>query len=283
MSRLMTSFLISPPWRTVYNDATAAAGAEGGGEGKGEGDGKGGEGGGDPGDEKPTISKTQMNKIVEERLAKEKKKSEEEKKKVIDQLTVLQNAKGIGDKEKGDLQTQIDDLKNSLLTKEQLAAQEKKKLETELTKKVQDADARAKKNWELYEKSTIHREITDAAVQHKAYRPSQIVKHLTDMTNLTEDKDPETGVALGTYTPKVKFPDVKDGKPITLDLTVGEAVKRMKDLPDEYGNFFISDVTGGLGGSGGTGGTGAGADDTPPTDAEKYRKWREKQKKAGKL
>lgn len=234
-----------------------------------------------PEDDKPTISKAQMNKIVQERLDRATKKAGEEKQKVIDRLSQLEKAKGLSDKERNDLSTQIEELKTSMLTKEQQGELTRKKLEGELTGKVKDAETRAEKNWRLYETSTIQREITDASVKHEAFRPSQIVKHLGELTQLVEDKDGETGQGLGKYTPRVKFPDTKDGKPITLDLTVDEAVKRMKDLPDEYGNLFKSGVAGGLGSSSGAGG---GADDAlPPSDPVKYRSWREKQKKLGKL
>lgn len=234
-----------------------------------------------PDDDKPTISKAQMNKIVQERLGREQKKAAEEKQKVIERLTQLERAKGLSDKERGDLATQIEDLKTSMLTKEQQAELTRKKLEGELTGKLKEVESRAEKNWRLYEGSTITREITDAAAKHDAFRASQVVKHLRDITQLVEDKDPETSQGLGTYTPRVKFPDTKDGKPITLDLTVEEAVRRMKDLPEEYGNLFKSGVAGGLGGSSGAGG--AADDGTPPSDPVKYRAWREKQKKLGKL
>ncbi len=39
-----------------------------------------------------------------------------------------------------------------------------------------------------------------------------------------------------------------DGKPVTLDVSVKDAVKRMREM-DEYANLFIGDGTGGTGGS----------------------------------
>ena len=47
---------------------------------------------------------------------------------------------------------------------------------------------------------------------------------------------------------KVEFSDTdKEGKPVTLDLTIAEAVKRMSEM-DEYANLFKSEGTGGVGG-----------------------------------
>ena len=168
-----------------------------------------------------------------------------------------------------------------MLTKEQQSELAKKKLESELTSRIKEADAKAEKNWNLYQDATIKRSITDAAMSNEAFRPKQIVTVLEKLTHLVEDKD-EDGKGLGTYTPRVKFPDVKEGKPVTLDFTVDEAVRRMKDLPDEYGNLFKSGVSGGLGGNSGSGGSGNN-DATAPTDPAKYRQWRDRQRKAGAL
>lgn len=228
-------------------------------------------------DDKPTISNKKMNAIV----AAEKRKFQEQQQQTIKQLETLQKAKGLSDKEKDGLASQIEDLKNSMLTKEQLAAKEREKLQNEHREKLTEQQQKAEKNWKLYEESTIKRSIVDAASTNDAYRASQIVEILEKKTQLVEDKDGD-GRGLGTFTPHVKFPDTKDNKPIILDLTVEEAVKRMKDMPDEFGNLFKSGVVGGLGGSGGTGGGGA-TDKEAPADPEKFRIWREKQKKLGKL
>ncbi len=93
-------------------------------------------------------------------------------------------------------------------------------------------------------------------------------------TRLVEDLDAE-GRSTGEFIPKVKFNDTDaEGKPITLDLTAKEAVKRMKELPERFGNLFKSNLSGGLGGSQSVG--------NKPLDGERlknmdeYRKQREK-------
>jgi len=225
----------------------------------------------------PTISQKKLNAV----LAEEKRKFQETQKKQLEQLQELERSKGLSDKEREQLSKQIEDLKTSVMTKEQLAAKEKEKLQSELSAQIKAEKERADKAWQLYTESTIERAITDAAARNEAFRPSQVVTFLVGKTHLVEDKD-GSGNSTGTFTPRVKFPDVKDGKPIVLDLTVEEAVKRMKDLPDEYGNLFKSGVAGGLGGTSGVDG-GSGAGQGPPEDPEAYRKWRENQRKMGKL
>lgn len=229
-----------------------------------------------PEEEKPTLSQKKVNAL----LAQERKKLEESNKKTIEQLEALQKSKSLSDREKEGLTNQIEELKNAMLTKEQLAMKEREKLEKEAQEKVRQSQDKAEKTWKLYEESMISRTITDAAVKLEAFNPKQIVTVLERNTALVEDKD-EQGTGLGTYTPRVKFPDTKDGAKITLDLTAEEAVKRMKDLPEEYGNLFKAGVAGGLGGKGGTGGVDNSSG--PPTDPERYRAWREKQRKQGNL
>jgi len=133
-----------------------------------------------------------------------------------------------------------------------------------------------RKGAEKYETSTIERAIIDAAVINDGFSPSQFVRHLTPDTRLVEEVD-ENGAGKGTYVPRVKLPDVdKDGKAVVLDLSPGEAVKRMKEQVDLYGNMFKSNVNGGIGGTGPTGVT-----RTPKFDEMSpaaYADWRKKHK-----
>jgi hypothetical protein len=70
----------------------------------------------------------------------------------------------------------------------------------------------------------------------------------------------------------------KEGKEIELNLTVNEAVKRMKQI-ERYGNLFEGDKKGGTGGSGSSGG-GTGKSDmaklAADTDQAGYREARKK-------
>lgn len=228
-------------------------------------------------DDKPTLSQKKVNAL----MAEQKKKHEAEVQKALSQLEQVRNSKNLTDKEKEALTGRIEELQNSLLTKEQLAAKERERLETDYKGKLTDSEKVASRNWKLYENERIETAIMTAAVKHDAFRPGQISTLIRGQTSLVEDKDAE-GNGLGTFTPRIKFPDVKDGKPITLDLTVEEAVKRMKDTPQEYGNLFKAGVVGGIGGSGSSG-TSHEDGEKPPTTPEAYRRWREVRRKAGKI
>ena len=154
----------------------------------------------------------------------------------------------MSEKEKNELQTRIEELNQQVMTKEQLAEKEKKRLGDEYTKQL-ETERKEKETWQgRYTDASIKRAITDAAVEHEAFSSEQLVNMLNQRVRLVEDLD-EHGKKTGNYTPRMKFEDVdKEGKPVVLDLSVKEAVKRMRELPDKYGNLFRSTVNGGLGG-----------------------------------
>ena len=85
----------------------------------------------------------------------------------------------------------------------------------------------------------------------------------------------EDGKPTGDYEPRVAFPDKdKDNKPLTLDLTVAEAVKRMKEL-EKYGNLFEGGKKSGLGGTGSqTKGSNVDISEVAKKDPAKYRELR---------
>jgi hypothetical protein len=185
-------------------------------------------------------------------LAEEKKKTRGQTENLIKELEVLKKSKGLSEQEKVTLSQKIDELNNQLLTKDQLLEKERSKLQREHTEIIQK-ERDEKENWRnRYTESTIIRSIVDAASDAGAYNTEQIVALLKSNARLVEDTDSE-GNSIGTFTPRVKFRDTdKDGKPVTLDLSIEEAVKRMKDLPEKYGNLFKVNLNGGLGGNGST-------------------------------
>lgn len=225
-----------------------------------------------PKDEKK-FTQADLNKF----LAEDRKKHEKRVADTVSQLEALKKAKGLSDQEKENLQTQIDDLKNSLLTKEEQAKREKEKLEkTWATEK--ETLAKERDTWRFnFAAEAITNAITTASLKHKAISAEQVQAILKDHTRITEVLD-ANGKPTGRFMPKVKFADKdKDGNPIELDLTIEESVKRMKELPERFGNLFESDTPGGLGGSGNRNGFGGASDaNNPPTDPVQYREWRKR-------
>jgi len=204
---------------------------------------------GQEGNKEKLLTQEEFNKA----LAEDRKKHKEQVDKHIKELEQLRKSQNLTAEEKKKLTAQIEELQQQVMTKEQLLEREKARLNTEHQGELKK-EREEKENWKTrFTEATIVRSITDAAVTAEAFSPDQIVALLQNNTKLVEDTN-EEGQGLGTFTPRVKFKDVtSDGKPTILDLSVPEAIKRMKDLPDKYGNLFKSNVTGGIGGTGSVG------------------------------
>jgi hypothetical protein len=215
-----------------------------GGDGGDGGDGGGGDGGDGDGnkDTGKTFTQEQVNAIMK----KEKETYQKQKKTLMQQLEDIKANKNLSDQEKTDLETQIEDLRKQTMTTEELAKEDKTKT-LKAHKKEVDKITEESNLWkQRYTTSTIERSIVDASIESKAFHPEQIVALLTPKTRLVEELD-ESGKSTGQLIPKVEFETVdEDDKPVKLDLSPAEAVKKMTE-EDKYANLFKSDRTSGFG------------------------------------
>jgi len=185
-------------------------------------------------------------------LAREKRKTQDVQRQLADQLAEAKKSVALSAEEREDLQKQIDELQTKYMTTEERARQSAEKAkdahETQVKTLSTDRDT-----WQSrYTEATIDVEIAQAAVANKAVATEQITALLRPATKLTEKTD-DAGKPSGTFEARVAFKDMdKDGKPITLDLTVPEAVKRMSEL-ESCGNLFTNSKFSGVGGSGNKG------------------------------
>lgn len=146
------------------------------------------------------------------------------------------------------LKAKTEELEASLRTKEEQAA-------FELNKTKKEADEATKRltgdrdQWRTrYTDAEISRAITDAASTHQAFNPSQVLAMLKPTTRLVEEN--------GRFNVKVKLTVPNDkGEQVELDLTPNDAVKRMTEMTETYGNLFRNTKSGGTGGSNTSGGT----------------------------
>lgn len=197
---------------------------------------------------KDKFSQEQVNTIV----AEEKRKTQERHKKLISELEETKKSATLTAEERGQLEQRIEDLQNANMT-----AEEKQKRVVDKAKKDHDSQVETLtedcKIWRTkHAQLLIDTEITRAAALEKALFTEQIAALLIPKTKLIESLDGE-GKPSGIFEPKVAFPDTdKDEKLIVLELTVSEAVKRMKELP-QYANLFEGDKRTGLGGTGSLG------------------------------
>ena len=184
------------------------------------------------------------------KLAEEKRATQAAQQKTIDQLKTLQNQATTTEQQRKDLEAQIKALQQQHMSKEELAKQEQQQKEQEWQRNVAQEKANGKK-WEtMYHESTINRALQDAAIEAEAFSPSQIIDMLYQKTKLVEEMDSQNQPT-GNLIPRVKLNEYdKDGKLIVLDLTVKEALQKMKNTPEKYGNLFKSTLAGGLGQNG---------------------------------
>ncbi len=192
---------------------------------------------------------------------------------------LLEN-QSLSKEDRNKLEESLENLRAQYRTKEQQAAHERKQLEEEFTVRLEDVQQRAELWQQRYTDSTIERSLQDAAITHESFSPSQIVTLLKPQAKMVEKTD-EKGHGRGEFAPMVDFPD-KDpdtGEPIMTQRTSEEAVKRMKELPELYGNLFKSGVVSGIGGNSATGGLAPGANgqiDVRKLSPTQYREIREK-------
>lgn len=226
-----------------------------------------GEGNNPPPQDDKKFSQKDVDKIVADERRKQEKKFQD----TITQLEALKENKNLTERQQAELQTRIEEMQTSMLSKEEQAKREQEKIKKESENKINDL-TKDRDGWQnRYVTSEIRRSIMDAATEAKAFSPEQLVRLLQHDTKMTQILD-EAGKPTDEWIPKVKIVDTKDGKPVTLELTVPDAIKLMKDQPNKYGNLFESGVSGGLGVSSGAGG-GKG-DNEPPRDPVRYREWR---------
>ena len=241
------------------------------------GGGSGG-GGGNNGNPNPDIRTNPLSREQQDyfnkKINEEKKKWQAQQEKTIRELEKLKQSSTITAKEKEALQSRIDEMQAQFLSKEELLKKEKEKLAKEHMNTVQSLSSE-RDTWRTrFETSSVSRALLDAAHTHDAFNPEQIVAMLEKHARLVEEVD-QDGKGTGVFIPRVRLTDFdQEGKPVTLDLTAEQAVKRMKDTPDKYGNLFKSGVAGGVGGNGSANGSRGKNVDFSKMSPEEYMKWR---------
>lgn len=226
--------------------------------------------GGDP--NKKTFTQDEVNKM----LANDRRKNEERTKKVISELETLKQSKNLTEAEQQALTKRIEELNDQMLTKEQLAKKDKEKLQKDYDSKLTGVTTE-RDTWKArFERALIINAIHKASEEHEAYDTSQMIGLVqAQMSPRVVQETDESGNPKDIFTPRVKLldKDSKTGAEVTLDLTISEAVKRMKERPENF-NLFKSTLNGGLGLGAGAGRSDS---DAPPlNDPAAYRKWRNK-------
>jgi hypothetical protein len=259
-------FIFKNYFHLVY-DNEGDAGDEGEGNAGSEGN-AGGTGEG----KKITLTQDELNKMMADNKRKLTKQNEE----LVTQLKKLRDETRMSEENRADLETRIEQLQEQYMSKEELARREAEKASKRHKQEVENLTGE-RDSWRgRYTIATIQRSLTDAAVTGEAIRPEQIVSILGNSTHLGEVLD-ATGQPTGEYKTLVRFKDVNDsGERVTLELSPEDAIKRMKELPDLYGNLFKGAANSGMGGAGSQGSETTASMKDILSDPVKYREWRKK-------
>lgn len=193
---------------------------------------------------------------VNELLAAERRSAQTKLQAQVEALEQLKAKATLTDQERNGLTTQIETLQGMYQTAEERAKNALDKANKESAEKLKTLEGEAKIWRNRFDAAEIGRAINDAAGEFKAVHASQIAAILKPNTKMTEVPD-ETGKPTGNYAPMVDFEHLdNDGKPVMLKVSVGEAVKLMKER-DIYSNLFIDERSGGAGARGTSKGAGS--------------------------
>jgi len=199
-----------------------------------------------------TFTQEDVNRIV----ATDRRKLEEALKKTEKQYQDLLASQSLTEQERKALQANLEMVQGQLRSKEEQLLIEKKQIEETYAGKLQEMEKKAIHFETLYRDSTIDRALQDAAMKHESWSPSQVVALLRGQTKMIEETDPRTGKLTGKYKPVVEMQTLNTttGEMETKTYTPEDAVKKMKDTPDVWGNLFKSGVVSGIGAGTATGG-----------------------------
>jgi hypothetical protein len=282
---MFRSLSLSRPWVSCFEGEGGAGDGAGAGLGAGAGAGAAAGAGASAGAGAGATAAAGETRFTQEDLnrflAEDRRKHQVQLQKMESQLNELAKSKSLTEQERQTLKENLDAIAGQLRTKEQQATLEKRQLEEQYQVKVQDAEKKAQV-WEaLFRDSTIDRSLQDAAVKHEAFNPAQVVTQLRPWTRMIEVMDEKAGKPTGKYKPVVDMPDVDatTNEQVIMTRSPEEAVKRMKEMPEQWGNLFRSNVVSGIGSSSATGGLMPGYGgkvDVRKLTPQQYREIREK-------
>ena len=177
-------------------------------------------------------------KTLKEQLAKNQK-----------QMETLQATASLSEKEKMSLEESIADIKKQTQTKEQTQAEELVALKSTSAKEI----AELKADRDLWQGTHLHNlietEISNAAVEAKAWRPKQVVKMLYEEASVVEVID-ETTKQLRGHKVEIRLPVEEDGKQIIKSFNAKDGVAAfLKENP----NLLKSQLSPGAGAQGAQG------------------------------
>lgn len=224
------------------------------------------------------MNQAQVDKIIQERLARADEQARKASSEQADQLESLTARFEGTAEEKNALQDQIEKLRNESMSAEEKAAREKRAMEEDLQGQISsltdERDAAVKDHAEF----RIKHELRDGANKFDARNPDQLVRLLFGDTTL-QDEIGDDGKPTGEKVVRVKVQQIKeDGERYSIELDPMKAMQALVDMPKEWGNQFNSRTKGGSGdlwSDGNAAPTGQENPDIGKMSYQQYKKWRD--------
>lgn len=228
-----------------------------------------------PKDPAPKSKDPATKTFTAEEVAEMENKYKQQLSQYADDLETFQKKSQMTDQERKDLRDKVEKLRNEALSEKERKDRELQKLETEKQQQIEEL-SKDRDSWKTrYTETVLNNSLLDAAVKNKAVNPQQIVDMLYPKTELVDELD-DNEQPTGKIIPKTTIMDkTKDGKVITVQLPVAEAVKRLSEM-ESYWNLFQGEGTGGTGRTNRhkTAPTGDNLADAARRDPAEYRKLR---------
>ena len=153
--------------------------------------------------------------------------------------------KNLTEANKKELESQLEELQNSRLSEKEKLDKERKKAEEKYQSDLGVVTAERDAYKERFEVTLKNRALLDAAVEHDAYSPNQIVELLSAKTKIVEVKD-DDGVV--SFVPKIEWEETtSEGQVLRLQKSPKEVVADMKEDVDRFGNLFKANIARGVG------------------------------------
>lgn len=187
-----------------------------------------------------------LNRIVKERLDREQEKHREKQNELLTRMESLEKTAQLTDDERAALQQRIEEFRSENLSLEEKANREIKRLQEELDTTQKNLSSEIDKWQRQYFDFRIDNELMDAALTNDARTPAQLVSLLKPQTAVKEVVD-DKGRSTGRFEVRTTITDYKeDGTPFQVERKPHEAVARLAEMPEIWGNQFNSKVSAGL-------------------------------------
>ena len=187
-----------------------------------------------------TFTQEEVNGIIQGRLQKVEEKSKQEINELLTKLEKLEQSVTLSDTDRETLQSEIKALKNSKLSVEEQRAREVEELQKTLQATTETLSKREMEIRREYEDYRITQELRDAAIVNDARTPDQLIRLLkadTRIKPVLDDQGKPTGNSQVLVAVEEK---TKDGQTIVIEVPPMEAIKKLRQMSDVWGNQFNS-------------------------------------------